>query len=332
MTLTESSQQSSSPAFSYKKYTTCDSDQHAESLVAWNQTYDQLSVGSFAGSLVDIWFDGMQLFREITNRSLSQSGTSWKDSYVFGIPLAASGMGLFSKQLLPLNALFCFRGSEGFSLRTPEFYDLVGVSLPASALDELFNINDKRAVEFFLSGNPLVLTPPLEKLDALRRCLASMFEFGPVQFHYPQIQRAMRSAIMGHLSEVLQTASPARPPAPSFKGRCHVVEQSIKYAMAHRDQSVTVSDLCEHASISRRMLNYCFQDVLDTNPVQYLRALRLNGARRELRSDYRAKEGIHDVAYRWGFWHLSRFAEEYRTLFGELPSETIKSRGRTLGA
>jgi len=32
--------------------------------------------------------------------------------------------------------------------------------------------------------------------------------------------------------------------------------------------------------------------------------------------------GRADVAWRWAFWHQSRFAADYRRLFGELPSET----------
>jgi len=42
--------------------------------------------------------------------------------------------------------------------------------------------------------------------------------------------------------------------------------------------------------------------------------------RRELQTHRR--DSIGDVAARWGFWHLSRFAADYTRLFGELPSAT----------
>jgi AraC family ethanolamine operon transcriptional activator len=72
--------------------------------------------------------------------------------------------------------------------------------------------------------------------------------------------------------------------------------------------------------VSRRTLQYSFQDVLQMSPVAYLRALRLNGVRRDLQAAGDAPVG--DVAARWGFWHLSRFAADYRRLFGERPSDT----------
>ncbi len=37
-----------------------------------------------------------------------------------------------------------------------------------------------------------------------------------------------------------------------------------------------------------------------------------------------APEGttVTEVALRWGFYHLGRFAQEYRALFGQSPSQT----------
>jgi AraC family ethanolamine operon transcriptional activator len=58
--------------------------------------------------------------------------------------------------------------------------------------------------------------------------------------------------------------------------------------------------------------------------VQYLRAIRLNSARRELRDGNPAIMQVQDIAARWGFWHLSHFASDYRTMFGELPSDTLR--------
>jgi AraC-like DNA-binding protein len=39
---------------------------------------------------------------------------------------------------------------------------------------------------------------------------------------------------------------------------------------------------------------------------------------------------ITEAAAEWGFWHMGKFAADYRRQFGELPSETLR-RTRPLG-
>lgn len=37
-----------------------------------------------------------------------------------------------------------------------------------------------------------------------------------------------------------------------------------------------------------------------------------------------SRASVTDVAVRWGFFHLGRFAQQYRERFGVLPSETVR--------
>jgi len=60
--------------------------------------------------------------------------------------------------------------------------------------------------------------------------------------------------------------------------------------------------------------------------VRFLRALRLNGVRRELRAGRPLAGSVQDTAARWGFWHLGHFVTEYKQMFGELPSETLRRK------
>ena len=55
----------------------------------------------------------------------------------------------------------------------------------------------------------------------------------------------------------------------------------------------------------------------------YLQELRIVAAHRDL-LEADARQGIADVALRWGFTHLGRFAADYRKRFGQLPSQTLK--------
>lgn len=313
--------------YSFQRRKTSDSDEHAESLGKWDQIYDQLTPGAFSGEVTDIWFEGIQIFRETTNRSVSQSGTTWKGSFVIGIPVGLKSPGLFAKQLLTQDSVLTFRGDNDFTLTTPDNFDVVAVAVPEQALIDAIQPHSNEELKQLFPSAPSVLVIPPGKLDELRNCLLSIFDpsnFEPGLLAYPQVQKAMRSAIIGHLAEVLGTATQAPPPSRSFKGRLQVVRDATDYALSHTTEPITVGDLCERLNISRRMLNYCFLEVFGTNPVQYLRTLRLNGVRRELRECSGSTSAIRDIASNWGFWHLSRFAGEYRELFGELPSDTLR--------
>jgi AraC family ethanolamine operon transcriptional activator len=121
------------------------------------------------------------------------------------------------------------------------------------------------------------------------------------------------------LSAGEQIAMPAR------GRRQSIVAEAREYVLTNRERAVNVPELCERLHVSRRTLQYCFQDVLGMAPATYLRTIRLNGARRDLCNAAPASRSVQDVAAAWGFWHLSQFATDYRKLFGMLPSDTLKA-------
>jgi len=87
---------------------------------------------------------------------------------------------------------------------------------------------------------------------------------------------------------------------------------------------VRVSDMSLITGISDRTLLRLFQDRFHVSPKAYLNRLRLNGTHQELRRADTMKGRISDIANRWGFWHMGQFAADYKCLFGELPSDTVK--------
>jgi transcriptional regulator GlxA family with amidase domain len=72
-----------------------------------------------------------------------------------------------------------------------------------------------------------------------------------------------------------------------------------------------------------RTLIQHFRDFKRTSPVRYLRTARYEKVREALRqADH--EESITEIAGRWGFSHMGRFAVEYRKRFGEPPSQTLR--------
>ncbi|WP_162901214.1 helix-turn-helix domain-containing protein [Breoghania sp. L-A4] len=89
------------------------------------------------------------------------------------------------------------------------------------------------------------------------------------------------------------------------------------------DQLPTMIEICRELRVSRRTLQYAFLDYASLTPLDYLRRVRLNGARRLLRETDPQAITVTEAAMRFGFLHLGRFAQDYKTLFGESPSATL---------
>lgn len=90
----------------------------------------------------------------------------------------------------------------------------------------------------------------------------------------------------------------------------------------------TLTELAAAVSLSGRSLQEGFRRSLDTTPMGYLRRLRLEKVREELMSADPETISVTEVAARWGFGHLGRFAAAYRTEYAERPSETLRRRSR----
>jgi transcriptional regulator GlxA family with amidase domain len=87
----------------------------------------------------------------------------------------------------------------------------------------------------------------------------------------------------------------------------------------HPERHYSVADLARHAGVSARRLQQGFREHVGMTPIEFLRATRLERAHQDLVD---GEVSVTDVALRWGFNHLGRFAEAYQERFGTLPSKT----------
>lgn len=89
---------------------------------------------------------------------------------------------------------------------------------------------------------------------------------------------------------------------------------------------IRLAELCAVSGLSRRGLEYLFADQFGVRTQAFLHQSRMHGVRRELLASEPRHGLVKKVALNWGFWHLGRFAADYRALFDENPSATLARR------
>lgn len=102
-----------------------------------------------------------------------------------------------------------------------------------------------------------------------------------------------------------------------------VVRRAEDFMREHLRQDIYIQHLCNASGASERALRYAFQDLIGISPNRYLSMMRLCMACRNLLTSDVRHRSVKSIAISCGLWDLSRFAEHYRKLFGELPSETL---------
>jgi AraC family transcriptional regulator, ethanolamine operon transcriptional activator len=127
-----------------------------------------------------------------------------------------------------------------------------------------------------------------------------------------------------HIRVALSSSSEDRPVA-SRGRRAHyqVMRRAERFMRANLRRDIYSQELCQAAGASERGLRYAFDDLLGIPPNRYLAMLRLCTAHRSLVTAEAGRRSVKSVALSCGMWDLSRFAEKYRSVFGEQPRETL---------
>lgn len=296
-----------------------DADQQANNLTNWSQQYDQVSSGRFYGYIRELQLQGLQVFTEFTSKALRQSCNVWSDSIWIGLPKSPTQASRINGLSIHNNGVMCRPGGKEFELVTPENFSIFGVVVDQAKLKQ---VAETQQVE--LNWPDLIhhgrLHLPAESLQGLRYLLERLL----MQNNQQVPEKLSHDMAMMALLEIVQKETPGERENTSFSKRKAIVDMVKEYLNTHRDNPTTIKELCDLCHVSRRTLQYSFENVLGISPLQYLRTARLNGVRRAL-IQAGPETLVSDIAAEWGFWHLSQFAQDYKGLFGESPSVSRNS-------
>lgn len=301
---------------------TDDIDAHAASQPEWALRYDQLSSGRFHGSVRHVQLPGVRVVEEAANQAVRQRGDMGRDAYGFAIALNLPAAAYFDGQRLNASSVMVGR-ADSLDLCTPAQFSMIAAVISADLMNGFWEKIHGAPPPAWLDQQTVVAVEP-ETINALKALHlgalealsgANVDDMGLMQF---------RDAVLMEWIEAMPTSIDLLDLKTSA-ARKRVVDRACDLMLAHTEEPLSILQVCSRIGASRRKLNYCFQDTLGITPVKYLRAIRLNRVRRELKQVRDLRTGVQDIATRWGFWHFGQFSLDYKLQFGELPSATLRT-------
>jgi AraC-like DNA-binding protein len=178
---------------------------------------------------------------------------------------------------------------------------------------------------------PIVFSNQPQNMAAKTQTLAQMVALISKDIETDQSFFAARSGSSAEelLIELILEALPnnyshkLKNPEPRLRPR-HV-RHAVELIHTTATENISFNDLVKASGVSPRSLHAGFRKYYDVSPMAYVRNVRLDLARIELKQKSSAATTVTEVAMGCGFTHLSRFASCYKERFGELPSETLRN-------
>jgi AraC-like DNA-binding protein len=108
------------------------------------------------------------------------------------------------------------------------------------------------------------------------------------------------------------------------RGVPYYVKRADDFIAANVARDISLVDIVASSGVSMRTLYYGYRRCHGVGPMGRLKRLRLDRAKADLETTHPGDGTVTDIAMRWGFPHLGRFASDYRARFGATPSETLR--------
>lgn len=203
------------------------------------------------------------------------------------------------------------------------------VSIPSPALRQVLEGLLQRPLEAALTFEPQMNAADGDQAAWWRMVkflLAEMGSAGPLLNHQQMVGDLEQALIKGLLLSQPHNYSQAL--ADAMRPACpHYLLRAKQFIHDNARENIALEDIERAAGVSRYKLFEGFGQHFGHAPMAYLKKYRLEAVRREILSDC-SERNVSSIAMNWGFTHLGRFSNDYKQLFGETPSQTLKRAAR----
>jgi AraC family ethanolamine operon transcriptional activator len=291
--------------------------------------HNQMSSGPYSADVATVQFPGVRVSLTSYGSAITSHGTPPRRSYALALPLAPTPGTFFNHRPLGRNEIGLVRPGEEFQILRPTDFRCVMVFPDANTIDRRAEALFGRTFAQIVGGgralmsNDRAIASCAERLAAICRDWTRAPDPGGNAPAPAASAQVLGPAILDEVLGIVQPPEPIH----GWSARERIVHRAWELVEADAEGCVTVADLCLKLAVPIRSLDEAFQSCLGMTPKRFILGLRLNNVRSRL-SHPHDDTTVSEAATHFGFFHFGHFAGQYRRLFGEAPSQTLR-RART---
>jgi AraC family ethanolamine operon transcriptional activator len=307
-------------------------EQLAEATQGWEMDFRQLSAASSPFRLEQLSTPRMLYCRAYLGSQFHQLGGPALGFRTFALHSRRCSDFRWCGEAVNRHSLIVMPvGGEFESVSEPGF-DIFTLSLSNTLLERTAEIQFQRPLSAFMGSSGQVCHLASARVYELRTLLHRLSS---------DIEQSSAAEVLPHraptLTRLEQTLAQLvlacldrgenQAPRGSRGKRAKTLGKAVELIEQRSPQNVSVTDLVAYTNVSRRTLEHAFQDGIGVSPAAYLKASRLKLLNRNLLVVDGGETSVAGICEQHGFTHFGQLAADYRKMFGELPSATLRRSG-----
>ncbi len=288
--------------------------------LGWDTEYRQLQPGLFASHFSVLEGEQWFLMEEQSSNTVEVQAPAPDAMFVLAVVEGAPGA--VNGQTLSSDHIFIQSPDSEFRATLPANIRATQIGVGAEHFESLIRAMAPDSSAPLLGKSTILVEP--DTLTQVRQAMRAMLA-NPLQ------SKSHREAAISDILEEItiklldHCARPSRRELHPAMAR-RALDRALEYIETHLTGAIQIAAICRYAQITSRSLERIFLREFAMSPQQYVKARKLNAARRSLLAARRG-EGIRvtDIAWNQGFTHMGRFSVDYRRIFGECPWDTLSS-------
>lgn len=254
-------------------------------------------------------------------------GRSRSDGYILFIPLNNAGAHAANGKSLDKNSIAILEPGCDFCLRCKTEHDWCSIFVPTHQIVRDNNIigapsSSEKMICRVTRPNPQLTNQFWDLVHSIMNAAGNceQFESSPAAIYAAAELEKIASLIVGQ-----ETTRQSRQEGRPKLSRQEIIQHSKDLLGDNYNKNFSLRELVGTIEVSERTLRSAFNEYFGMGPIKYLQLRQLHQIHRELKKADPEERTVSEVMVKYGVWELSRCALRYRKLFGELPSETLRT-------